>query len=44
MKLNKLAMVTLLGTALSQYSFAQADPKGTIYLTLMTTLLMRQSM
>lgn len=33
MKLNKLAMVTFLGTALSQFSFAQTAPKGTIYLT-----------
>ncbi|MFV8453088.1 polysaccharide deacetylase family protein, partial [Vibrio campbellii] len=33
MKLTKLAMVTLLGSALSQFSYAQEAPKGTIYLT-----------
>ncbi len=33
MKLNKLAIATLLGTALSQFSYAQETAKGTIYLT-----------
>ncbi|MDF5303971.1 polysaccharide deacetylase family protein, partial [Vibrio parahaemolyticus] len=33
MKLNKLAIATLVSAALSQYAFAQTDTKGTIYLT-----------
>ncbi|EVT82198.1 polysaccharide deacetylase family protein, partial [Vibrio parahaemolyticus] len=33
MKLNKLAIATLVSAALSQYAFAQSDTKGTIYLT-----------